>query len=277
VTAVKVALGQDPPGSGGAEEPAADDQGSKEPSSEKPSSKEPASKEPDSEKSGSKEPSSKKPSSEKPASEKPASKEPASKKPAGKEASKEPSAKEPSSKEPGSAKGEDEPGGGAGAGMVVLDTTSTQQLVTLKLKAEQQTLAHIGEVAPVTLPGDRVARGRITEVGSVAETKESPSGEKGASGESESATIAVTLTLEHPVAHLDAAPVSVELLKSIRHEVLTVPATALTATAGSGYAIETLQDGRRVALTVTPGMFADGNVQVEGPGVREGLTVIESE
>jgi len=34
---------------------------------------------------------------------------------------------------------------------------------------------------------------------------------------------------------------------------------------------------RRVALAVTPGMFADGYVQVEGPGVREGLTVIESE
>ena len=30
-------------------------------------------------------------------------------------------------------------------------------------------------------------------------------------------------------------------------------------------------------LAVTPGMFANGYVQVEGPGVREGLTVIESE
>ncbi len=256
VTAVKVALGQDPPDGAGAEEPASEDQGSKEPSSEKPSSKEPT---------------SKKPSSEKPAS----------KKPAGEGASKEPAAKEPVSKEPASKEpdstGTDEPGGGAGAGMVVLDTTSTQQLVTLKLKAEQQTLAHIGEVAPVTLPGNRVAQGRITEVGSVAETKESPSGEKGASGESESPTIAVTLALKHSVAHLDAAPVSVELVKSIRHEVLTVPATALTATAGGGYAIETLQGGRRVALTVTPGMFADGYVQVEGAGVHEGLTVIESE
>lgn len=227
VTAVKVALGQDPPGDAGA-------------------------------------------------------KEPASKKPAGKEASEEPAAKEPASKAPHSkepeAKGEGEDEAGAGAGMAVLGTTSTQQLVTLKLKAEQQTLAQVGEVAPVTLPGDRVVPGRITEVGSVAETKESAGSEKGASsgGESESPTIAVTLVLERPVAHLDEAPVSVELVKSIRHEVLTVPATALTATAGGGYAIETLQGGHRVALAVTPGMFADGYVQVEGPRVREGLTVIES-
>jgi hypothetical protein len=151
--------------------------------------------------------------------------------------------------------------------------------VTLKLKAEQQTLARVGELAPVTLPSNRVVQGRIVEVGSVAEVKESTGDEKGGSsgGESESATIPVTIALEHPVAHLDEAPVSVELVKSVRHEVLAVPATALTATAGGGYAIETLQDGRRVALTVTPGMFADGYVQIEGAGVHEGLTVIESE
>jgi peptidoglycan hydrolase-like protein with peptidoglycan-binding domain len=229
---------------------------------------------PNSNQPNSKQPTSDKPSSETPATSQPAKKEPSSKAPAAKEpaVSKEPAAKDPSG-------GKDEPEGGAGAGMVVLDATPTQQLVTLKLKAEQQTLARVGELAPVTLPGDQVVQGRIVEVGSVAEVKESDGGEKSGSpgGESESATIPVTLALEHPVAHLDEAPVSVELVKSVRHEVLTVPATALTATAGGGYAIETLQDGRRVALTVTPGMFADGYVQVEGTGVHEGLTVIQSE
>jgi peptidoglycan hydrolase-like protein with peptidoglycan-binding domain len=251
VTAVKVVLGQDPPGATGAKEPTPEDEESKDPSAKKPASKEPALKKP---------------------AGKEAAKQPAAKEPAAKE----PASKEPSSKEPDPA-GTEEPG--AGAGMVVLDTTSTQQVVTLKLKAEQQTLAHLGERSPVTLPGDRVVRGRIVKVGSVAETKESAGDEKGgeSGGESESATIPVTLALERPVAHLDEAPVSVELVKSVRHEVLAVPATALTATAGGGYAIDTLQDGRRVALTVTPGMFADGYVQVEGAGVHEGLIVIESE
>jgi peptidoglycan hydrolase-like protein with peptidoglycan-binding domain len=226
VTAVKVALGQDPPGSAGAKEP-----------KEEPGSK----------------------------------KEPASKKPASK--------KEPSSKEPGANEA------GAGAGMVVLTTTSTQQFVKLKVKAEQQTLARVGQSAPVTLPGGDVVRGRIVEVGSVASSaagegeKEKGGGggggEKG--GEGESATIPVTLALVHQVAHLDEAPVSVELVKSIRRNVLAVPATALTATAGGGYAIEVLEGARRVQLAVTPGMFANGYVQVEGAGVRERLTVIESE
>jgi peptidoglycan hydrolase-like protein with peptidoglycan-binding domain len=256
VTALKVALGQDPPGSAGAEEPAGEGQGSKAPSSKAPSSKKP-----DSKKS-----SRKKPASEK---EKPGSnKEAASKEPASKE--------EPSSKQPGANEA------APGAGMVVLSTTSTEQLIQLKVKAEQQKLARVGQSAPVTLPGGDVVSGRIIEVGSVASSA-AGGGEKekgaggGENGEAESATIPVTLALKHPLAHLDEAPVSVELVKSIRRHVLAVPATALTATAGGGYAIEILEGARRVQLSVTPGMFANGYVQVEGPGVRQGLTVIESE
>lgn len=186
----------------------------------------------------------------------------------------------------GSGKG-DEPGnsGAAAAGELVLSTTSTQQLVQLKLKAEQQQLAHVGEQAPVTLPGGQAVQGRIIEVGTVAsEAASGDESEKGSGGSSpgsegsgESATIPVTLALEHPVARLDQAPVSVELVKEVRRNVLAVPATALVATAGGGYAIEVLEDDRPVQQPVTPGMFANGYVQVEGRGLHEGQTVIESE
>jgi peptidoglycan hydrolase-like protein with peptidoglycan-binding domain len=272
VTALKVALGQDPPGSAGAEEPAAEGQGSKEPSSAPPS-KAPPAKAADSKKSPTKRPGSRtgpKSSSPKKSASKEAepgsNREPASKEPASKEAS---SPKAPASKEPGGSEA------GAGAGMVALTTTSTEQLVQLKVKAEQQTLTRVGESAPVTLPGGDVARGRIIAVGSVASSSVGE-GEKEKGG-GESATIPVTLALEHRLAHLDQAPVSVELVKSIRRDVLAVPATALTAIAGGGYAIEVLEGARRVQLAVTPGMFANGYVQVEGPGVREGLIVIESQ
>ena len=284
VTALKVALGQDPPGSAGDEEAAAEGHGSKGPSSEEPSATEPSAKESNSKKTGSKKtgpksgpkksaPKKSASKEEGPGSKKgPASKEAASKEAASKEAS---SPKAPSSKEPGASEA------GAGAGMVVLSTTSTEQLVQLKVKAEQQTLARVGQSAPVMLPGGDVVRGRIIEVGSVASSAggegEKEKGGGGEKGEAESATIPVTLALEHRLAHLDEAPVSVELVKSIRRDVLTVPATALTATAGGGYAIEVLEGARRVQLAVTPGMFADGYVQIEGPGVRAGLTVIESQ
>jgi peptidoglycan hydrolase-like protein with peptidoglycan-binding domain len=172
-------------------------------------------------------------------------------------------------------------GSGGGAAMLVLSTTSTQQLVQLQVKATQQQLARVGESAPVTLPNGSSVQGRITAVGTVA-TESSGEGEKGnnhgsenSSGSGENATIAVTLTLDHPVARLDKAPVSVELVKETRRDVLAVPATALLATGGGAYAIQTLQRGHRVEVPVTPGMFANGYVQVEGPGVYEGLVVLE--
>jgi multidrug efflux system membrane fusion protein len=205
---------------------------------------------------------------EKPAKEKPAKEKPAKEKPA-----KESPAKEEPAK--GSPSGE----ASAGAGEVALMTTSTQQIVQLKVKPEQQQLARAGEPVTVLLPGGGEARGHVTQVGTVASEASGSGGEgKGSpSGESGESTIPVTIALDRHVAHLDQAPVSVELVKGIRHNVLTVPATALIATAGGGYALEALERGHRVTVPVTPGMFASGYVQVEGAGVREGMTVIESQ
>jgi peptidoglycan hydrolase-like protein with peptidoglycan-binding domain len=206
VTDVKVALGQDPPGAAAPTETGKD--------------KRPPRK-------GKKK---KKPAKHTPSKEKPA-----------KEAAKEKPAKEESPKD---SPAKDSPNGesGAGAGEVVLSTTSTQQLVQLKVKPEQQQLARRGETVAVQLPGGGEARGRITQVGTVAsESAGSSAEERGSpSGESGESTIPVTIALEHHVAHLDEAPVSVELVKSIRRNVLTVPATALIATAGGGYAVEAL-------------------------------------
>lgn len=250
VTDVKVALGQDPPGEAKGEEPA----------KHKPVKHKPA---------------KHKPSKHKPAKHAPSKQEPAKAEPAKKAAPKEGPAKDSPSSEAGA---------GAGAGEVALSTTSTQQLVQLKVKPEQQQLARLGETVTVLLPGGGQALGHVTDVGTVA-SESSGSGDeaKGApSGESSEPTIPVTIALDHDVAHLDEAPVSVELVKSVRRNVLTVPATALIATAGGGYAVEVLasspgeQDGR-VTVPVIPGMFAGGYVQVEGVGVREGMTVIESQ
>jgi multidrug efflux system membrane fusion protein len=240
VTDVKVTLGQDPPGHG----------------------------------KGSPGKAKRKPAKGKPAKEAPAEEEPTKDKPA---------KKEPAKDDPG----KESPGGesGASAGEVALTTTSIQQIVQLKVKPEQQQLARVGEAVTVLLPGGGQARGHVTQVGTVA-SESSGSGDEGKgspSGESGESTIPVTIALDRHVAHLDEAPVSVELVKGIRRNVLTVPATALIATAGGGYAVEALasspkgEQDRRVTVPVTPGMFAGGYVQVEGAGVHEGMTVIESQ
>jgi peptidoglycan hydrolase-like protein with peptidoglycan-binding domain len=258
VTDVKVALGQDPPAASAATastptQPAAASPAATEPGAGNSPARKPASK-PFGKGKGSTGKGKEKPAKEKPAKESPAKDDP----------------------------GQDSPEGesGAGAGEVALTTTSTQQIVQLKVKPEQQQLARLGETVTVQLPGGGEAPGHVSEVGTVAsESKGSGNEEKGSpSGESgESTTIPVTITLDHPVAHLDQAPVSVELVKSIRRNVLTVPATALIATAGGGYALEALEQDRRVTVPVTPGMFAGGYVQVEGSGVHVGVTVVESQ
>jgi peptidoglycan hydrolase-like protein with peptidoglycan-binding domain len=277
VTAVHKALGDDPPGSSAASTPNSREQASKESAAKQPAAKRPATKKPGSSDNQSNEPNGKAHGSKQPAGKEPSSKEPALK---------EPAPKEPASKEPAS-KGDESPGSkeGAAAAVPVLATTSTQQIVQLQVKATEQQLARVGESAPVTLPNGEVVQGHITNIGTVATESSEGEKEKGAgggggnggspSGSGENATISVTLAIRHPVSRLDKAPVSVELVKNIRRDVLAVPATALVATAGGAYAIEALEGSRRVEVAVTPGMFANGYVQIEGPGVRAGLTVLE--
>jgi peptidoglycan hydrolase-like protein with peptidoglycan-binding domain len=295
VTAVHVTLGQDPPGG---EEPApGESSGQPSSSSESPAQTAPSTAPSTGTPSGestsapSGEPSSSKHAPSKPPGAKNGhpshgkhSKTPAhgsrSKRPSGTISANEGPSAEEGGKEPS------QPQGASGAGTVVLTTTSTQQLVRIDLTAEQQRLARIGERAPVTLPGGDVVQGRIIEVGTVASEATAGEGEgpggggggsQGEEGNGESATVPVTLALAHRVRRLDQAPVSVQLVESIRRNVLAVPATALVATAGGGYAIEVLEGGRRAELPVTPGMFADGYVQVQGSGLHESQTVIEAE
>jgi peptidoglycan hydrolase-like protein with peptidoglycan-binding domain len=251
VTKLHVSLGQDPPG---ASEADAGEEPAERPANEKAEEKAAGGKE---EAAGGKEEA--------------AAKKPAAKKKPAKERS---SPEKAASASPEKAASEE--GGGGGAGELVLSTTSTQQIVTLALKAEQQQLARVGERVPVILPGGSVVHGRIAEVGTVAsEASSEDEGAGGGGGSGESATVAVTVDLDRRVARLDQAPVSVELVKSVSRHVLVVPATALMAAAGGGYAIDVLEAGRRRQLRVSPGMFANGYVQVEGPGLRVGMEVLE--
>jgi peptidoglycan hydrolase-like protein with peptidoglycan-binding domain len=216
-----------------------------------------------------------------PGGESESSKPSGSEKPQG--SSKPKGSKSPSkSSEEESSSGSDGSGGSGSAPVLVLSTTADTQIVTLALKATQQELAHVGERVPVALPDGRTVHGRVSEVGTVAieSSNEGEGGGGGGSGGSgggngENATISVQVKLDRPVAHLDKAPVSVELVKAIRRHVLAVPATALVATGGGGYAVQALEGNRRAEIAVTPGMFANGYVEVEGGGLRDGMTVLE--
>jgi peptidoglycan hydrolase-like protein with peptidoglycan-binding domain len=154
----------------------------------------------------------------------------------------------------------------SGPGRELAAVSSTRRQVTVDLDATRQSLAREGDRVTVDLPTGRRARGRITDVARVAD----PPAEEGGT-----ATVAVTIALRGRAARgtgLDQAPVDVGFAVERRKAVLTVPVKALLAVQGGGFAIE-LAGGRRVR--VTPGLYADDRVEVEGD-LGEGQRVVSA-
>jgi peptidoglycan hydrolase-like protein with peptidoglycan-binding domain len=178
-------------------------------------------------------------------------------------------------------------GSGGGAAQAILQSTSTQVVVTVDLDATKQTEAVVGEPVTVELPDGTTVDGKITEVSPVAQTSSSSSSSSGGGGGgggggsgsgSPSATIPVTITLTgHRRIHgLDQAAVSVNFEQQKATNVLSVPVTALIATAGGGYAVQEAAAPHQL-LPVSPGLFAAGFVQISGSQITPGLQVTDSQ
>ena len=145
-------------------------------------------------------------------------------------------------------------------GAQIADLSTTEREVTVDLEATRQALAREGARVTVELPNGRTVRGRIAEVGKVAEQ---PAG-----GEGEPT---VEVTIDVRARGYDQAPVDVGFEAGRLRDVLVVPVTALLARAGGGFAVETA-DGQ--LLDVEPGGYADDLVEVTGEGLREGVKVV---
>ncbi len=174
----------------------------------------------------------------------------------------------------------------------ILQTTSTKLVVTVDLDATMQSEAVVHEPVTVEMPDGSTVDGRITEVSPVAQSTSSSSsssssagastssgaGASGGGSSSPSATVPVTITLtgHRHAAGLDQAAVSVNFEQQKASNVLSVPVTALLATAGGGYAVQEAAPTHRL-IAVTPGLFAAGYVQISGSGVYPGLQVTDSQ
>jgi peptidoglycan hydrolase-like protein with peptidoglycan-binding domain len=153
-------------------------------------------------------------------------------------------------------------------GLELATLSSTRREVVIDLDARRQQLARAGDAVTVDLPDGTQARGRIREVGKVAER---PPGE-----EEGDPTIEVTIALRGKAARgtgLDKAPVDVGLAVERRERVLAVPVKALLAREGGSFAVEVVEDGQRRLVPVDPGLYADDMVEVEGD-LRPGQTVV---
>jgi hypothetical protein len=180
----------------------------------------------------------------------------------------------------GSTGGGDSRGGGNGnsAATEIMETTSTRRVVTVKLDATKQAVAAVGAPVTITLPDGRATGGRITGVGKVAQ-KSSSSNAGGGDGGQGTATIpvAIGLTGRGRVTSLDQAPVTVGFAKERRRRALSVPVTALVATAGGRYAVDVVEGARHRRVPVTPGIFANGYVEISGAGLAAGQRVVDAQ
>jgi peptidoglycan hydrolase-like protein with peptidoglycan-binding domain len=153
------------------------------------------------------------------------------------------------------------------AGQPVLVSTTTTRAVTVDLDARRTDLVSAGASARVTLPDGSRVDGTVSEIGATA-TAPKPDADP---------TVEVTVRLadKAKVTSFDQAPVDVEIAKEIKKGVLSVPVLALLALKGGGYGVERVNDdGSTTIVSVTPGVYADGFVEVSGEGVTEGSKVV---
>jgi peptidoglycan hydrolase-like protein with peptidoglycan-binding domain len=155
------------------------------------------------------------------------------------------------------------------AGAPVVTTTAVERTVTVNLATDKQSYVAVGDRLSVLLPDGSTTGGTITEVGKVATTDDQGN-----------STIEVTVALRDRSvgSGLDQAPVSVSITKETAKNALVVPVTALLAQTGATYAVEVAApDGTRTLVRVTPGLYADGYVQISGAGIRAGTRVVVPE
>jgi hypothetical protein len=182
-------------------------------------------------------------------------------------------------------------GGGSGGGgsggasaTAILQTSSTDLIVTVDLDATKQSEAVVGAPVTVQMPDGSTVNGKITAVSPIAQaSSNSGSGNGGGGGggnggSSSGATIPVTIALKghHRARGLDQAAVSVNFAQQKAKNVLSVPETALIARAGGKYAVQEAR-APHALIPVTLGLFAAGYVQISGSGIYPGLNVSASQ
>jgi peptidoglycan hydrolase-like protein with peptidoglycan-binding domain len=154
-------------------------------------------------------------------------------------------------------------GDDARPGGEVLTATPAAPVVTVKLDAAKRGLVKAGDTLDIELPGGKRIPGTVASVGTVA------SGDNNGGGGSQ---VEVAVTPHGSTDGLDGAPVDVYVTRQRAENVLAVPIGALLALAEGGYGIETAADHQ--LLPVETGLFADGQVEVRGPGLEPGLKVV---
>ncbi|GAA2255856.1 hypothetical protein GCM10010232_51620 [Streptomyces amakusaensis] len=159
-----------------------------------------------------------------------------------------------------------------GPGGTVLTIASPEPVVLVRLEQGDGALASSGTKVEVTLPSGRTEAGKV--VGTV---RPEGSEDGGGAGSQEGITVEVVLDGGTNAASGEDARVaaSVRFVSEAREDVLAVPVEAVVALRGEngGYGLQVVRDGTSRMVRVETGMTSDGQIEVSGPELREGMKV----
>jgi peptidoglycan hydrolase-like protein with peptidoglycan-binding domain len=150
----------------------------------------------------------------------------------------------------------------------IAKVTGTNRVVEVKLDVSKQNLAKVGDKVTVDVNGGSTA-GKVIDVGSATVGKD-PQGNPGKS------TVTVTIALDNPDAagSVANAPATVHFVKEVHAGVLVVPVGALLALREGGYAVQIVENGQKRLVAVKTGLFANGQVEISGDGLKAGMKVV---
>ncbi|MFI0767880.1 efflux RND transporter periplasmic adaptor subunit [Streptomyces sp. NPDC021218] len=154
----------------------------------------------------------------------------------------------------------------------VLTVASTKPVVRAELDQQDVSLTSKGTTVKVTLPSGRTERGSVS--GTV---RPEPSGDGASGGAQDRITVEVTLDGGRSATSGEdsKATVNVTFVSESHDNVLAVPVEAVVALRGEhgGYGLELVNGDTTRMVRVDTGMTADGQIEVSGAGLREGMTV----
>ena len=152
-------------------------------------------------------------------------------------------------------------------GKPTINKTSLQ-VVKTTIEVSDQDLIFIGSPVEIELPDDRTVRGTVTDIGSVAVV---PQGNQAGDPYFE---VTIVIDGNNQLHQWTGAPVIVSVTKAIAESVLSTPVVSLLALSEGGYALEIVEMASTRLVPIELGVYADGWVEITGPGLKAGDEVV---
>ena len=155
-----------------------------------------------------------------------------------------------------------------GPNQPVLTYTGTKKAVTVELDAADQRLAKPNAAVTIALPDGKTVPGRVEKVSTKIIPAESPDKDPETKVE-----VIAAIADQKAVAAWSLASVDATFTASERKNVLTVPVAALVALREGGFGVEVSDGTSSHYVPVKTGLFANGQVEISGTGIKAGTTV----